>query len=268
MGYKITASLLTWNRADCLRPCLEAILGEKKRLEEEGHFVEIFLIDNGSTDQSREILQSYEDLKRGVNLHRNPFNYGCAVARNQAMNLAYAYNADFHLFVDGDIQIVPGSVRIFLSYLEAHPEIAAIGPHWDCQTPHLMRASSRCVAVGPLFDILCTPSQYGLFRRELFANPALRFDENYGPGWGLEDEDFGIQVYRAGLRCQMCRGSRYLHHGYHSSVRLLKEAGHDPQALWNERKAYLLKKWEAAKKQDGNIEVLLKVLKNEKLPEV
>lgn len=79
-----------YNVASYLRDCLDSIICAAKRVED----VEIVCVDDGSTDDSLEILKSYKGLK----IYSQP-NQGVSVARNSGLDMA---TGDWISFVDPD----------------------------------------------------------------------------------------------------------------------------------------------------------------------
>jgi glycosyltransferase involved in cell wall biosynthesis len=263
---KLTASLLTWNRSDCLASCFRPLVQEAADLRALGHDVELLVVVNGSDDDTLHVLNSFIRADVNFHLYRFSVNLGAAVARNHALRFADAVGADYHLLLDGDVQLVPGSWSAMLNYLVVRPEYCAIGPFWDCRALHDGVVSGELLEVQGDFDKICAPTQYGLLRR--FVLERFRFDENFGPGYGFEDEDFGIQLYTAGLKSRMFSNIRYGHHGYHSSLKCLAEAKTDVVAMWEQRKAYILGKWSGPRAADQRLQNLLKVLRDEPCPQV
>jgi glycosyltransferase involved in cell wall biosynthesis len=255
---RITLSLLTWNRADCLDACLHALAREARTLRLLGHQANILVIDNGSTDQTQEVLCALRSDHHFFRM-RNAENIGAARARNQAFDFAILYDADFHFLLDGDIEVVPESISAQLRYLERNPDISAIAPYYECQTPDPGLASPVCKDITEVFTELCAPTQYGLLRKDVYER--FRFDEFYGAGYGLEDWDFGLTLFSNGLQWRYFNAMRYLHHGYHSSVLNLMQTGMDVQQVFDARRAYFIRKWETMAGKEPTISTVLHSLR-------
>jgi glycosyltransferase involved in cell wall biosynthesis len=89
---KVSIIVPVYNAAPCLRRCIDSIL--KQTLSD----IEVICINDGSTDNSLEILKEYENIDRRIVLI-NQENKGCASARNIGMQQARAL---FIGFVDSD----------------------------------------------------------------------------------------------------------------------------------------------------------------------
>jgi hypothetical protein len=75
----------------------------------------------------------------------------------------------------------------------------------------------------------------------------VRFDTAHPfdrKGWGCEDNDLAFQMTVAGYAIQRFCGMTYLHRAINSSVRILRALGVDPSANYEERRRYVVAKWE------------------------
>lgn len=83
----VTAVILTYNRSALLRRCLQAVLDQLHQCDS------IIVVDNGSTDDTLEILKS-EWIDR-VTIYALPNNIGAVGGFNAGLDLAYQQEADF-----------------------------------------------------------------------------------------------------------------------------------------------------------------------------
>jgi len=99
----------------CLRSVQAASRDPKLR-------VEIFLIDNYSTDGSVEYLQpKFPDVQFIVNQE----NLGFGRANNQAFARA---QGKYFLILNPDTLVAEDTLQALVAYLEAHPKVGAVGP--------------------------------------------------------------------------------------------------------------------------------------------
>jgi glycosyltransferase involved in cell wall biosynthesis len=79
------------------------------------------VVDDGSSDESAEVVEGYRKLEPRLSLVRQP-NGGVANARNNGYR---AVNADsrYLLFLDGDDCIEPQMLETMTDYLDARPEV-------------------------------------------------------------------------------------------------------------------------------------------------
>lgn len=90
----VTIAIPTYNRADAyLRPCLEGALAQTY------HDIEIIVADNGSSDETGSVVQSYRDKR--IRYYRQPNN----IAPNDNFNfcLQQAQGSYFHLLLDDEL---------------------------------------------------------------------------------------------------------------------------------------------------------------------
>jgi len=88
----------------------------------EGLAMEVFLVDNGSTDGSLEAARrEFPD----VQVIENGANLGFAAANNCALRLA---RGQYLLLLNPDVELQPGAVQTALDYMAAHPDVGILGP--------------------------------------------------------------------------------------------------------------------------------------------
>ncbi len=109
--------IVNWNSIQVLRQCLNSI-----QLCQDSISYEVWVIDNASTDNSLEVLNSEFSW---VKILRNSENMGFAFANNQA---ALNANGRYLLFLNPDTQILPTTIPTMIQYADSHPEIGCLGP--------------------------------------------------------------------------------------------------------------------------------------------
>jgi glycosyltransferase involved in cell wall biosynthesis len=72
MEYILTIGIPTWNREQQLRQLLDDLLHASQYLKD----VEVLICDNGSSDQTQQMIISYKDSSLKINSHRNEKNIG------------------------------------------------------------------------------------------------------------------------------------------------------------------------------------------------
>jgi GT2 family glycosyltransferase len=109
--------IVNWNTRELLRDCLTSVLAGLGPLK-----AEVWVVDNGSTDGSRQMLA---DRFGSVRLIANPANRGFAAANNQAIARA----AGRHLLLLNSDTLVHGAVLPeAVAWLDRHPGVAVLGP--------------------------------------------------------------------------------------------------------------------------------------------
>ena len=113
---KIAVVILNWNGADMLMRFLPSVV-EYSEAE-----ADVFVADNGSTDNSCEVVEQHFP---SVRLIRLPQNYGFAEGYNQALK---ELEHDYFLLLNSDVEVTPHWLQPMLSYMEQHTEVAACQP--------------------------------------------------------------------------------------------------------------------------------------------
>jgi len=190
-------------------PVLARLLDSLHRAQEVAPgLAEIVLVDNGSTDGTAPLLQSWVDRASGRTLLVEP-HPGKSRAVNRALSVA---RAPLLAFTDDDVEVPPDWLRSIVAFFEAHPDFdAAMGrvrlPATAAADPTVVDLVTRYRTI-PLFDkgdAVCTVSElYGcnmVVRRAVFERVGV-FNEQLGPGAsGLyEDLDLARRIVAAGLR--------------------------------------------------------------------
>lgn len=92
MDAQISVIVPTYNNAKYLKDCLDSIINQTYKN------IEIIVIDDGSTDNTQEILEHYCDKERRLRVFYQE-NQGQGVARNVGISMA---SGDYIAFVDSD----------------------------------------------------------------------------------------------------------------------------------------------------------------------
>jgi GT2 family glycosyltransferase len=108
--------MITYNGEAYLRESLRAAVLQA------GHFEEIVLIDNGSTDGSSEFVEREFPSVRVVRVGENR---GPGGARNAGMRAA---KSDLILFLDNDVTLLEGCVERLVAALRSHPGAIVAAP--------------------------------------------------------------------------------------------------------------------------------------------
>ena len=113
---KVTAFIPVYNRERYAASAVDSILAQTY-----GDF-ELLVVDDGSTDRSVEILQSYTDSRMRV--VQNDGNRGIPYTRNRGLELA---RGEYLLILDSDDWSFPDRMAKQVAFLDAHPDYAEVG---------------------------------------------------------------------------------------------------------------------------------------------
>jgi len=87
---------------------------------------ELLMVDDGSTDRSREVVQSYRDPR--IHLVCNETNAGISKTRNTGIRLAHG---EYLAFLDSDDWAYPERLAKQVAFLDSYPGYAAVGAWVD-----------------------------------------------------------------------------------------------------------------------------------------
>jgi len=203
------------NRAALTRQCLDILLAS----EPEGATLETVVVDDASSDATRQVLALYGDRIRVLG---NEENVGFAAACNRG---AAAASGEWLVFLNNDTLPQPGWLDALLRYAARDERIGLVGakllfPNDTVQhagvvfsrdrTPHHVYAGFRAEhpAVNKSRQFQVVTGACALIRRALF-HEAGGFD----PGFlnGYEDVDLCLRLRRLGYEVHYCHESVLYH---------------------------------------------------------
>lgn len=199
MGSKTVDIIIPcYNGATYLPQTIESALGQVYSP------VSILVVDDGSTDASREIVKSYGE--RVVYFFKG--NGGQASARNAGITRT---QGDYVCLLDADDIILPEMIRDMVNYLDQHPEVDIyhsktlafnnfniLHPYAECWRPFRVW---DCY-LEPLSLLCAIHGSSAIFRRRAFENFGL-FPEDRAIQ-GCEDWHFWLQSVLQGAVIKYC----------------------------------------------------------------
>ncbi|MFC2158617.1 glycosyltransferase family 2 protein [Acidobacteriota bacterium] len=114
---ELSIILVNYNDKTHVGECLSRIQEEKEGLD-----LEIFVVDNASSDGSPDLIA---ERFPEVFLIRSEENLGFSRANNMGFQQS---SGEFILFLNTDTQIEPGTLESLLSWMRAHPNCGGAGP--------------------------------------------------------------------------------------------------------------------------------------------
>ena len=180
---RVTVLMPVYNGAVHLREAIDSILNQTYR------DFEFLIIDDGSQDNSVEVVQSYEDPR--IRLIRNEANIGLPATLNKGIRLA---RGEYIARMDGDDAALPERLERQVAFLDLHPEIGMVGAWltllhdhdvWFCYPEH--HDYLKCLLLFRNYVGHPTVTM----RREVLLLHNIGYDETM---WHAEDYDLWIRL--------------------------------------------------------------------------
>ncbi|HJQ22603.1 MAG TPA: glycosyltransferase [Blastocatellia bacterium] len=143
----------------------------------------LLLIDNHSDDETRRRLKQVSDSDDAIELVLLDENLGCAGGRAYGVGRV---TTDYVMFLDNDIEVLPGAIEHLLHALESQPEVAAVSGNVVFPDGHM----HLCGGDYEVTD--------DLLRFELLG-AGQRFDEAAGGSGGCRWVPGGATMFRRDL---------------------------------------------------------------------
>ena len=115
---KLSVIIITWNAERFVPACMQALCEAVAQIDHE-----LILVDNGSTDRTRELLAPYIALPVTTYLPQDE-NLGVAKARNIGLKVA---KGDYVWLLDVDTVLRPEALIGMLSFMDEHPDCGICG---------------------------------------------------------------------------------------------------------------------------------------------
>jgi GT2 family glycosyltransferase len=113
----VSLCIVNWNTKSLTSQLIESIYKTTKTLR-----IEIFVVDNASTDGSTEqISNEYPEVK----IIQNNINVGYGAALNQALIMS---GGRYKMILNSDILFIDESLEIMVSFLDNNQDVGAVGP--------------------------------------------------------------------------------------------------------------------------------------------
>ena len=207
-GLRVSAVVVSRNRAALLRRCLESLEASEGRAT-----LQVIAIDNASTDGSAQWDAQFPK----VQFIRLPKNFGLT----KAMNIGWrAADAPYVFFLHDDAAVEPPTIGRLAGVLDAHPDAAAVCPLLvdgeGRPAPQLgsLPPDGRWRPADPAGDEPI-PVEYprgaALMMRVFLIRAIRQIDERYGQFGG--DADLAAQILKANKKILLVPTARARHEG-------------------------------------------------------
>jgi GT2 family glycosyltransferase len=218
--------VVTFDQLPFNRMCLETLLARA------GEALEVIVVDNGSTDGTREYLAKLAALDPRVRLILNPANAGFGRACNQGLAVS---RGEILVLLNNDALVPPGWLARFRTAL-ADPSVGLAGPvtnrigneaevevDYDTWGGFLNEAAARAEEhAGELTEIVTVTMFCMAMRCEVFERIGP-LDQRFEIGL-LEDDDYSLRARELGLST-VCLQEVLVHHFGETSFGTLVASG-------------------------------------------
>lgn len=191
MSSSISVIIPTFNRSAVLRQAMASVLSQK------GPSFELIVVDDGSTDDTRQMIaQNYPQVRYVYQANQGP-----AAARNRGVDEA---QGRWIAFLDSDDRWLPGKLVAQNYFFEAYPEyrIAQTEEIWIRKGRRVNQMNKHKKKGGHIFEAclpLCLISPSAVMMEKSLFIEAGRFDESYP---ACEDYELWLRIasrYPVGL---------------------------------------------------------------------
>ncbi len=224
---QLSIIMLTWNSEQYIDACLQSII-DSIHLEQSEY--EIFVVDNGSSDQTRAHIETYQrrygDLIKSILLDSNT---GTTYPRNLALKAA---RGEFIAVMDSDMETNPDTFSVLITTMLENKKAGLVAPKLiygsgslqksTDQFPTLMHKAYRYFFLKQIesredeaskhlstTDVDYAISAFWLFRRELLSRIGY-LDEKFF--YAPEDVDFCLRVWKGGQKVLFVPESQAIHY--------------------------------------------------------
>ncbi len=176
----ISVMMPTYNNGKYIKQAIESIYAQNY------NNMEIIVVDDGSTDNTREILNQYKDVKYFYIEHK-----GISVARNMALEKS---KGEYIAFLDSDDYWLPNKLNTQMQYFKDHPDCPIVFTKYENIFENEdLKKNKRAMHEKAIEDTFKQYLPSTVLKKELFDKYGA-FDEKFS---GIEDAEF---IYRISMK--------------------------------------------------------------------
>jgi len=244
----VSIIVVTYNNLDFTKECLNSL-----ELHTAYDNYEIIVVDNASSDGSREFLNGWANGAGNRTIILNDDNRGFAAANNQGLECALG---DYFVLLNNDTYVTPGWLGTLLQHLKKNDKLALVGP----VTNNIGNEAKIPIAYSNMDEMQKAALQYTsqhlgrLQRVDAVAFFCVAFSRDTLNAVGVLDEAFGVGFFEDDDYCMRARvlgrqigiaDDVFIHHHLSASFDTLK--ANRKRQLFEENRAIYEAKWGAWK---------------------
>jgi GT2 family glycosyltransferase len=219
---RVGVAILNFNGAQDTARCLASLT-----TCEHGD-LRVLVVDNGSAEADRRVLEAAVASHAGVELVVVDENLGYAGGNNLAIRRLFAGGCDYVLVLNNDTLVTPEAIPALVRCARAHPQAGPIGPRISRDWPGARPASLGERFWAPLAWLPRTLLRHRRPRQRSYPVPGVlgcalllsrtfyervgTFDEDYFAYY--EEVDLCLRAGRAGMRPRVEPGAEIAHVGH------------------------------------------------------
>ncbi|HUF17879.1 MAG TPA: glycosyltransferase [Thermoanaerobaculia bacterium] len=240
---RVSIVVVTFDNLAFTRQCLESVFSNTLHPN-----FEVIVVDNASSDGTREYLSRVETEHQNVRIILNDTNTGFAHANNQGLRAA---SGDFLVLLNNDTVVPRGWLSGLLRHLR-DPEVGLVNSvtnfsgnesridvsYSDMAGMEEFAARYTAEHFGEMFDIRVAAMYCVAMRCDVFESVGS-LDETFGIGM-FEDDDYSHRMRLAGYRV-VCAEDSFVHHFGQASFKKLH--AEEYQKIWDANQTHFQKKW-------------------------
>ena len=241
---KVSVIVLTYNNLSFTQACLHS-------LEANTHYPdwELVLVDNGSTDGTKDFLGGYAANNPRAKLVQNDENLGFAAGNNRGLEAA---DGEMLVILNNDTYVTPGWLLDLTRHLRRDPQLGLVGPvtnnigneakidiqYADMQEMQNAARAYTSSRAGERLDLPVIAFFCAAMPRTVYETVG-GLEERFGLGF-FEDDDYCQRVRKAGFQVAVAEDV-FIHHHLSASFEQMDEGSR--QALFERNKAIYEEKW-------------------------
>jgi cellulose synthase/poly-beta-1,6-N-acetylglucosamine synthase-like glycosyltransferase len=201
---EVTLLIPCWNEEKTIEQTIASI----RKLNYPQEKIILMIIDDGSTDNTWQVLQKYAQDSSIVLLQKE--NGGKTSALNVALPQV---KTKFMCSLDADTFLDKDALRTIVSFAYKNPHLEAVGGTVMIHKPRTWAQSAQSVdyqmfsfskkMLGLLGGVLVAPGAFSLFKTD-----AVRTAGGYHDGHGLEDLELTYRMQKMGMSIDQCHTAR------------------------------------------------------------
>jgi GT2 family glycosyltransferase len=178
----VSVMMPTYNNGRYIGQAIESIYAQNYKN------IEVIVIDDGSTDNTKEIIKKYQDIKYFYIEHK-----GISLARNIALEKS---KGEYIAFCDSDDYWLPEKLNTQMQYFKDHPDCEIVFTKYEnFFEDEKLKTNKRAMHEKMMEKFLKQYLPSSIIKKELFEKYG-NFDENFS---GVEDTEFLYRLLKKGV---------------------------------------------------------------------